>query len=237
MLRLAVLTSCYLGTLVAQDETWVPPPKPACDSFSMQSLPVLDMKQKTCYYRSQLFTGSALFGAAFFGGIAMLRHDPPEWPQGAQGFGWQFGTRYTQGMVKSTATYVVGAIFKEDPRPLPPENPSCAGNDKYRQTRFWPRLGDSLLRVVWTQRDDCSHGISYSHLAGSLASGFVGMAWRPAQQNTVGEAFRQSASGLGGYFANSVFAEFQGDLFGYLGKMFGEGKPKPAPIGSGSPKP
>jgi hypothetical protein len=68
--------------------------------------------------------------------------------------------------------------------------------------------------------------VAFSRLGGSLASGFVQLAYLPKSQNTIGNAFLGSASGLGGYAADSVFTEFQGDLFGWLGKMFTTGKPK-----------
>jgi len=206
---------------------WSPPPKPHCDSFSMQHEPQMTFEEKACYYGAQLFTPSAIFGAAFFGSISMAEHSPAEWPQGAQGFGDQFGTRYTQGMVKSTGTFLVGALLHEDPRPKPPYDLGCPDHEHIQHTQFWPRLGSSLLRVVWTHNDQtCTDRIAFSRLAGSLSSGFVQRAWLPRSQNTLGNAFLGSASALGGYAAESVFTEFQGDLFGWLGKMFGTGKPK-----------
>src|SRR5580658_8049158 len=48
---------------------WSPPPKPHCDSFSMQHLPQMRLEEKACYYAAQLFTPSAIFSAAFFGSI------------------------------------------------------------------------------------------------------------------------------------------------------------------------
>ncbi len=92
----------------------VDPPKPGCDSYSMQTLPkeAFRLKQRACYWGSQLFTGSAIFGASLFGGIGELRHKPPEWPQGLEGLGDQIGTRYTQGMVKSTATFLASVLSR-----------------------------------------------------------------------------------------------------------------------------
>jgi hypothetical protein len=206
---------------------WSPPPKPHCDSFSMQHEPQMTLEEKACYFASQLFTPSAVFGAAFFGSIAMAEHTPAEWPQGAQGFGDQFGTRYTQGMVKSTGTFLVGALLHEDPRPKPPYDSACPDHLHVQHTEIWARFGSSLLRVVWTHNDQsCSDRIAFSRLAGSLASGFIQRVWLPPSQNTLGNAFLGSGSALGGYAAESVFTEFQGDLFGWLGKMFGTGKPK-----------
>jgi hypothetical protein len=200
-----------------------PAPLPGCDAYTMQSIPQLGLKRKTCYYRDQLFTGSALFGAAFFAGVAQLRHDPSAWPQGADGFGRRFGTRYAQGMAKSTGSFLFGALNHEDPRTHPPAYPECP-HQHGQKPGFLPRTGDALLRVVWTHRDNCTDGVAWSHFAGSLSSGFVGLAWTPAPGNTVSQAFVRSGTAFGGDIAASVFAEFQSDIFGLFGRLFGSGK-------------
>ena len=202
-----------------------PSPQPGCDAYTMDNLPVLGFKRKACLYRDSLLTGSAVFGAGFFGAVAQLRHDPSEWPQGADGFGRRFGTRYAQGIAKSTGSFLFGALNHEDPRPHPPLIPCCSHNH-IQKSGFGPRIGDALLRTVWTHRDNCSDGIALSHFAGALSSGFLGRAWMPDQTNTVGQAFARSGTAFGGDVAASVFAEFQSDIFGFFGRMFGSGKPK-----------
>ena len=196
-----------------------------CDSFTMDSARPLTFGQKTCYWRAQLFTGSAVFGAAFFGGIALANHTPKEWPLGAQGFGEQFGTRYAQGMLKSTTTYLIGVADREDPRPKPP-NVNCHAVH-YSYENRWARLGASLLRVIYTQQDQsCKNMPAFSRIGGSLASGFVELSYLPPSQRKVSNAWLGSAGALGGYAANSVWSEFQGDIFGLLGKVFPTGKPR-----------
>jgi hypothetical protein len=216
--------SACLAQSPTQPGGFQPAPVAGCDSYTTQVIPQLGLKRKACIYRDNLFTGSAVFGAAFFGAMAQLRDQPPEWPQGAEGFGRRFGTRYTQGMVKSTGSFLFGALNHEDPRPHAPANPDCHGHPP--KTGFWPRTGSALLRVAWTHRDNCTDGIAVSHFAGALSSGFVGMAWTPGPENTVGQAFVRSGTSFGGDVASSLFSEFQGDIFGLFGRMFGSGKPK-----------
>ncbi len=202
------------------------PPVPQCDSYSIQTLPTLHWKQKTCIWRDQLITGNALTGAAFWGAVAEWRHTPPEWPQGFKGFGMQMGTRYAQGMTKSTAAFLVGGLLHEDPRPRPAYEIGCE-HQHFRATGVWPRVGQSLLRVVWTHKENCHDAPAFSRLAGAFASGFVQMGWQPDRINNVSTALRGSAGAMGGYFGYSVFTEFQGDLYGLVGKLFTTGKPKP----------
>jgi len=204
------------------------PPKPGCDSYSMQTLPreAFRLKQRACFWGSQLFTTNALLGAALNGAIGEARHKPPEWAQGLQGFGEQMGTRYTQGMVKSTATFIASAFTREDPRPKPPqfvqlthEKKGCgpAGSIK-------GRIGQALVRTVW---DACDSRIAPGRMIGSFAGGFVGLAWAPPSQNKVSDALVNSGTGFAGYIGDSLFSEFEYDIFGFLGRMFGMGKPHP----------
>jgi hypothetical protein len=224
-----VLVASRLG--YAQLPTESDPPKPQCDSYSMQTLPTdgFGFHQRACYWASQLFTGSALIGASFFGAISEWKHVPPEWPQGAQGFGEQMGTRYAQGMTKSTAAFIVSTITREDPRILPPS--PVANESNHFGCRpsptFKGRLGQSLVRVVW---DACQsqpwHRPRTSFLLGSFASGFESLAWAPPSEDNISSALESSGSAFGGYEIDSVFAEFEPNIFGLLGKLFPTGKPK-----------
>jgi len=200
-------------------------PEPGCDSYTMQTIPKLGFRRKACYYGGQLMTGSALFGAAFFAGVAQLRNGPAEWPQGADGYARRIGTRYAQGIAKSTGSFLVGALNHEDPRPHPPVIPGC-DHQHGTKSGILPRAGSALLRVFWAHRDNCTDFIAFSHFAGALSSGFVGRAWTPDRDNTIGQAFMRSGTAFGGDIGASLFSEFQGDIFGLFGRAFGGGKPK-----------
>jgi hypothetical protein len=62
-------------------------------------------------------------------------------------------------------------------------------------------------------------------LIGSFAGGFVGLAWAPPSQNKVSSALVNSGTGFAGYIGDSLFSEFEYDIFGFVGRMFGMGKP------------
>ena len=206
----------FAGTALAQ------PPEPPCNSYFLKKDATLTFKQKSCYFaQNKIVTGSGLFGAAFFGAMAQLQDSPKEWPLGADGFGRRMGTRYAQGLAKSTGAYLAGALNHEDPRPRPMTSTDGA------KPSFGRRLGHALLRTVWTARDPGHRdSIALSTIGGCFASGFVGRAWTPDRQNTLGQAFIRTGTAFGGNIANSVFAEFQPDLSGLLGKVMGHRNPK-----------
>jgi hypothetical protein len=195
----------------------------------MTAEPRLSFEQRACYYGDQLVTGNAIAGALISGAMAEWQHKPPEWPQGFKGLGEQAGTRYAQSIVKSTGTFLVATMLREDPRPLPPYDPSCTKESPLHHappTGFWPRFGHSVTRVVWNHNNAACRDLpSVSRIAGSLASGFVQLAWAPPSEQNVSFALRGSATALGGYVFDSVFNEFESDIFGIFGRAFATGKP------------
>lgn len=195
-------------------------PQPRCDSFTMLNRIRLTALEKACYYRDQVFTPSAMFGAAIFGGIAQAIDSPSDWPQGAKGFAWRAGTRYAQGMTKTTVSFLAGLSFHEDPRALRPECEESHAKTTVTKIAtmtvapkgFWRRLGGAVAENFWAENDYCNMRPVFSASAGALASGFVGMAWTPDPSNTVTKAMVRSGTALGGTIGSSIFAEFKGDI-------------------------
>ncbi|MEK6300014.1 MAG: hypothetical protein AABO41_04775 [Acidobacteriota bacterium] len=201
----------------------IPPP---CNSYTMKQALKLTWHQKLCYYaENRVLTGSGIFGSLFFGAVGQFRHDPEEWGQGAEGYGRRVGTRYAQGVAKSTAEFLVGAINHEDPRSRPPVNMDAPDTRTLRA-----RLGAALVRTVWTHRDTGPghDGIAFSRIAGALTSGFVGNAWYPDRLATTRQAFARTGSAFSGYVINNLFSEFQPELFRAVRKMLGLAPKKPS---------
>jgi hypothetical protein len=208
---------------------------PPANSYRLQEqAPPLSFQQKAAYFgQNKFFSASAVFGAAFFAEVAQLRHDPSEWPQGAEGFGQRFGTRYAQGLTKSTAELLFG--FLEDPRPQPPEQLMIFKDGAWRpnpavhrhrpaNASFGSRLGHALLGVVWTHYDSGRDFIAFSRVGGAFASGIVGLAWTPARENTWAQVGVRTGTAFGGYAASAVFTEFQPDITKLFGKLTGQSK-------------
>jgi hypothetical protein len=199
----------------------IPPP---CNSYTMKQASRLTWHQKFCYYtENRVLTGSAVFGSLFFGGVAQLRHDPEEWRQGADGYGRRVGTRYAQGLAKSTTEFLFGAINHEDPRSRPPVDMDAPDTRTIKA-----RLGAALLRTIWTHRDTGRDGIAISRIAGAFSSGFIGNAWYPDRLATTGQAFARTGSAFGGYVINNLFSEFQPEIFRAVRKMLGIAPKQPS---------
>jgi hypothetical protein len=197
-----------------QESKLLPEPSPPdCNSYIIQNALVFNARQRACYYVSKIVSPSGVFGSAFFAGIAQWRDDPHEWGQGARGFGRRFGTRYVQGIAKSTGEFVVGEVFREEPRLFPS-----------KKTGFGNRALHAFINPVVVERP--RKKIAISRVVGALSSGFIGQLWYPRRLSTVGQGFARSGSAFGGYIAASFFQEFQPDLLSLVGRIFGS-RPDP----------
>jgi len=213
MFTLAVAAADSRAQAKPEDQLLPEPPPPDCNNYIMQNRPVFNAKQRACHYFSNIISPSGTFGSLFFAGIAQWRDDPPEWGQGMHGFGRRFGTRYAQGIAKSTGEFVFGEVFREDPRMLPSTK---AG--------FWGRSLHALVNPLVVEVPKKRFAVS--RLAGALSSGFAGRAWYPDRLNSIGQAFARSGSAMGGYVGSSFFTEFRPDFLNLVGRIFGA-KPDP----------
>ncbi len=200
------------------------PPNPKCDAYTMKNRVSLNAREKTCYYRDQLISPSAISGAALFAGIAQAMNSPKEWPQGAKGYEWRASTRYVQGMTKSTGVYLVGLALHEDPRAVRPDctlapYKGAIITQEAAPRTFWQRLRGAVVVNFWAKDDNCNGRPAFAAAAGALSSGFVGMAWTPDSSNTITKALVRSGTALGGSIGNRVFSEFQGDITHVITKL------------------
>lgn len=230
--KVLVLMTCAAVCNFGQTaERWFSPVRPPCLDYTFQTQPVLSAHQKFCYFlEKRAVTPSGVFGAAFTAGFAQLTNNPKEWGGGAAGYGRRFGTRFAQGLTKSSTESLVGILDREDPRLRPS---SEAGTMLSAPSRIVPRLGKALLKTIWAPRDPSADGavrsgLAYSRVAGSFASGFIGMSWTPGPDNTVGQAFGRTGTAFAGNAATNVWTEFQPDIVRLVGAMIGQRKPKPS---------
>jgi hypothetical protein len=228
---LVLMTCAAVCNFGQTAEQWISPVRPPCLDYVFQTQPALSARQKFCYFlEKRAVTPSGVFGAAFTAGFAQLTNNPKEWGGGAAGYGRRFGTRFAQGLTKSSTESLVGILDREDPRLSPS---SEAGTMLSAPSRIVPRLGKALLKTIWTPRNPSEEGIArnglaYSRIAGSFASGFIGMSWTPGPDNTVGQALGRTGTAFAGYAATNVWTEFQPDIVRLVGAMIGQRKPKPS---------
>jgi hypothetical protein len=160
---------------------------------------------KVRYYITETYLNPSVFTApAFRASIRMANPPgkgttqyPPEWRQGAEAFGRNYGDAFTQRVTFQTARFATGVITHEDPRYIPSSSHSA--------------LRRSLRAVTFTFVDRSDSGRvmpAFSNFVGSAAAGFVGNAYLPSGFNNATHAGQRATLQFGFTAAGNLFREF-----------------------------
>jgi hypothetical protein len=157
------------------------------------------------YYMTETYLNPSVFTApAFRAGIRManppgkdLTRYPPEWRQGAEAFGRNYGDAFAERVSFQTARFVTGAIIREDPRYVPSSSHSVLARSFH------------ALSFTLVDRSDTGHPMpALSNFVGAAAGGFVGNTYLPAGFNDVTHAGQRATIRFGFAAGGNLFREF-----------------------------
>lgn len=197
--------------------------RPACASMFLKTDWQLTFRQRSCdWIQNRLLSTSAFTGAAWSSTSSMvLDRDSEE----GDSFATRFGRKYSQSAIKSTAAYLGGLVFREDPRERPPY---LVLDARPRPRGFLRRTGHAIAGNVTAYRciADCSRPehvkrvFALSRITGSLASGAASQLWEPGGDPAGSRAWRGAASAWGSTFVNALVVEFKPELSAFGNKVF-----------------
>ncbi len=179
-------------------------------------------KTKLHNYVFDAFGPYPIVGAGFAAGINQAYHTPPEWEEGAEGYGKRMGSDFAIAAVSTTTRYALAQAFHEDTLYYRCE---CKG--------FVPRLSHALLSTFTARRGDDGHRVfSFPSLVAPYAGTMTAVyGWYPDRYNAE-DAFRMGNYSLLGYAGGNVALEFlYSGPHSLLSRMHlnnGHGAPPPA---------
>jgi len=185
-------------------------------------------KTKLHNYVFDAFGPYPIVGAAFAAGINQAENTPPEWKQGAEGYGKRFGSNFAIAAVSTTTRYALARAFREDTLYY---RCACKG--------LFPRLGHSVISTFTSRRGDDGHRV-FSFPA--LVAPYVGTmtavyAWYPDRYDAM-DGFRMGNYNLLGHIGENIALEFlYGGPHSLLSRMHlnnGHGAPNTGPTNPGS---
>jgi hypothetical protein len=155
-------------------------------------------KMKIRNYAFDAFGPYPIVGAAFAAGINQLQNTPPEWNQGAEGFGKRFGSDFAVAAVTTTTRYGLAEAFKEDTLYYRCE---CRG--------VLPRLRHAVISTFTARRGEDGHRVfSFSSLVAPYAGTMTAVyAWYPGRYDAM-DGLRMGNYSLLGYVGGNVALEF-----------------------------
>jgi len=155
-------------------------------------------KTKLHNYFFDTFGPYPIVGAAVVAGINQYEGTPPEWNQGAEGYGRRVGSNFAIAGISTTTRYALAKAFREDTLYYRCE---CK--------HFFPRLSHAVLSTFTSRRGDDGHRVfSFPALvapyAGTMTAAY---AWYPDRYNAK-DGFRMGNYSLLGYIGGNIALEF-----------------------------
>ncbi|MFZ0956263.1 MAG: hypothetical protein WAN60_07960 [Candidatus Sulfotelmatobacter sp.] len=149
-------------------------------------------------YLFDAFGPYPIAGAALASGINQVDNSPPEWGQGAAGYGRRFGSDFGIAVVTTTTRYALAHAFREDTLYYRCE---CKG--------VFPRLRHALISTFTGRRGEDGHRVfSFPALVAPYAGSMTAVyAWYPNRYDAM-DGFRMGNYSLLGYAGENVALEF-----------------------------
>jgi hypothetical protein len=163
------------------------------------------VEDKFRYYITETYLNpSALTAPAFRAGIRMANPPgkgatqyPPEWRQGAEAFGRNYGDALAQRVTFQTARFATGVITHEDPRYVPSSSHNVLARSLH------------ALTFTFVDRSDSGRAMpAFSNFVGATAAGFVGNTYLPSGFNNATHAGQRATLQFGFTAAGNLFREF-----------------------------
>ncbi len=167
----------------------------------------LTQKERNQLYGKSLINPVWYLKGAFSAGQNQWRDKPPEWGQGASGYGRRYADIMGQYAIQKTTTFGLESLLHEDNRYF--------GSGK---KGFWPRTGYALKSSILARHDDGKRYPSVSLLAGYASGAFLSRPWQPPSSNTAGDGAVSFGISMGWNIGFSMVKEFLPDMLGPFAK-------------------
>jgi hypothetical protein len=161
----------------------------------------MTQSERTHLYVKTMINPIGYFKVAFSAGIDQANDKPPEWGQGASGYGKRFGNIFGQYTIQRTTTFGLSSAFHEDNRYF-----------NSGKTGFWPRTRYALSSGLLARHDDGTRHISVSEIGGVAAGAFISRLWQPPSQSSAGDGAVSFGISMASNIGFSVAKEFLPDI-------------------------
>jgi hypothetical protein len=154
-------------------------------------------RQRLNRYVWETFGPLTLIGVGVAAGIDQGQNNPPEWKQGASGYGKRFASRMGQYAIEETTSYALSEAFRLD-----------TGFERSQRQGFSARLKDALIQNVTSRTRTGKRVISAPRLVGACVGGLVpALTWYPSRFSYK-DGLREGTYSLAAGFVVNVLREF-----------------------------
>ena len=151
--------------------------------------------------------------AGFSAGLDQWKDKPPEWEQGASGYGKRFANIVGQYSIQRTVTFGLASALHEDNRYF---NSGKRG--------LWRRTWYAVTSGILARHDDGSRKVSVSQLGGVATGAFLSRFWQPSSQHSAGDGAVSFGITMSTEMGFGVAKEFLPDLGRALARSASRGQ-------------
>ena len=173
------------------------PNAPSAAAQSYKPVGQLTFGDRFEIYRKSILRPYSLVGPAFGAGIGQWEDEPPEWGQGAKGYGRRVASGMARQLTSETIRFSFAALDGEDPR-----------YHRSQETGVWKRAQHAILETFTSETASGGRIPAYSRFAGTYGAAFISNAWYPDSRATPGWALRRGSSALASSVGFHLFEEF-----------------------------
>jgi hypothetical protein len=178
----------------------------------------MTQRERTRLYLKTMVNPLGFAKAGFSAGIDQWNDKPPEWEQGASGYGKRFANIEGQYSIQRTVTFGLSSALHEDNRYF-----------NSGKKAMWPRIEYALTSGILARHDDGHRYISVSQLGGVAGGAFLSRLWQPSSQSSAGDGAVSFGITMSSNIAFSVVKEFLPDLGQAIAKKHQKSSSPPLP--------
>lgn len=138
-------------------------------------LPPLTASERAKLYVDELINPFSFVESAASAGFGQWRDRPPEWRQGAAGYGRRFASSFAQHATGETLKFGLASLLHEDNRFVP------SG-----RTKLPSRLLYALVSTFQSRDDNGERQASYSNLGSLAGASLLSRIWQPKSTGGAG---------------------------------------------------
>lgn len=217
LIRIFVIVIFMLVPLFAQNQNQPSPTKPSsaaskgvdyllnylnmAGTMTASEFRPLTQKERNNDYVKTLVNPLSFAKAGFSAGLDQWNDKPPEWEQGASGYGKRFANILSQYTIQRSVTFGLASALHDDNRYF---NSGKKG--------VWSRTGYALSSGILARAEDGSRHVSISQLGGVAAGAFISRTWQPASHHSAGDGAISFGITMASNMGTGVLKEFLPDL-------------------------
>ena len=176
-------------------------PTPQSSSNSVVTPTPLTFGERLRIYEHSFVTPEALIGPALGAAVGQADNTPPEWGQGASGYGTRLGSAYGRSVIARTVAFGVATVDREDSR-FQPSN----------ETGVWRRTKHAVVGTFVSRTPSGGYMPAISRFVGVYSAAFIANAWEPPSQDGSTKAWERGSTALASSVGWHIFEEFWPDI-------------------------